>query len=348
MGFGRLSFLMRSLAAVGGSFFLGLLLSGTISPDQAQKRLPHEFRGQGCLPLSGDLSAAGDAFRQGFMGELAEAPDSQFTWRWQWTDNGSDPDLSQKWFDTLTKSPQTDLLLAGLGPAMDGFDPRLGDSIPCLLLGDGPVRSRNSWAIWPTTEQMRTRLLAILRQAPEPIAIILVASGSWSEVVLGGLNDSLPDLLVLPHDLDNSRWDDEIKALYQTRPGTILFWDRPHEASSLLSKRLGWSLFRQAKLIVPEGTVLPDSVTATILAPVWQPSSPPDSLQCARYFAWGRHVGRNLVQASRRVVCDSVKNLATAFPLIERDSLGSQTASQGWLPLADPAISRLSQALPKH
>jgi hypothetical protein len=335
---------------LGGCLGLGLLLSGTVAPADSPRRTVRLLRGSGCLPLSGDLSAAGDAFRQGFSLGLAESRDSSFLWRWQWTDNGSDPLLSQGWADSMGQLNRTpDLLLAGLGSAIDGF--RLStDSVPCLLLGDGALASPGVWPIWPDASWMRHRFLQWLRGTPRPIAIVMVASGPWADVVLGELRDSLPGVQILPHDLDNSRWDEELKQLVLNRPRTIVFWNRPHEASALLAKRLGWGVYRQARLLVPEGTVLPDSVHAETIAPVWQPTSPPDSLMCARYRTWGMEAGRALAQASSALVRDSLSRWTKALAQVRIDSLAMEPMAGGWAPLWSPSISAAEwpNPLPAH
>ncbi len=311
---------------------MGILLAGAVSPAFATKRAPHRFRGLGCLPLTGDLAPAGNAFRDGFAKGLAESRDTLFQWDWRWIDNGSDPLASQAWTDSAGREIRQDLLLAGMGPAVDGFRPR-PDSAPCLFLGDGPdLSSDRIWHIWPTTSRMRSILLRRLRAAPAPVAIVVAASGSWAEIVIDGLRDSLPTALVLPHDLDNQYWDKYVQQILETNPKTILFWDRPHEASALLAKRLAWPVYRKADLVVPEGAVLPDSATATVVAPVWQPSSPPDSLQCARYAAWGRSIGRAVAQASRIVVRDSLHGFHLALPRVAADSLGFEAGANGWFP----------------
>ncbi|MEN9306626.1 MAG: hypothetical protein RL173_558 [Fibrobacterota bacterium] len=341
---------MRSLSVLGGCLGLGLLLSGTVAPADSPKRPVRFLRGSGCLPLSGDLSAAGDAFRQGFSQGLAESRDSAFLWQWHWTDNGSDPFLSQGWADSMGRLDRTpDLLLAGLGPAIDGF--RLStDSVPCLLLGDGAPSTAGVWPIWPSASWMRQRILQWLRGTPRPIAIVTVASGAWTDVVMGELRDSLPGVQILPHDLDNTRWDEELKQFALNRPRTILFWNRPHEASSLLAKRLGWSVYRQARLLVPEGTVLPDSVIAETIAPVWQPTSPPDSLMCVRYRAWGLEAGRALAKASSTLVRDSLSRWTNALAEVRTDSLAMESMPGGWAPLWSPSISATEwpNPLPTH
>jgi len=314
------------------------LLAGTVVPADSPRRAVRLLRGQGCLPLSGDLSGAGDAFRQGFSQGLAEGRDSSFLWRWQWTDNGSDPLGSQGWIDTLGRAaPIPDLLLAGLGSAIDGFRPTT-DSVPCLFLGDGAPSVPGIWPIWPDAAWMRHRILDWLRNGPTPIAIVVVASGPWTDVVFGELRDSLPGVQILPHDLDNTRWDEEIKQFMLNKPRTIVFWNRPHEASALLAKRLGWPVFRKARLLVPEGTVLPDSVTAETIAPVWQPASPPDSSMCLRYRLWGLEVGRALAKASGLMVRDSLPRLATALAKLPVDSHTMESMPQGWVPVWSPGI----------
>jgi len=324
--------LLRSLAAVVGTMTMGVLLAGAVSPAFAVKRAPHRFRGLGCLPFSGDLAPVGKAFRDGFAKGLAESTDTSFHWDWRWTDNLSDPHALQAWTDTAGRTTRHDLLLAGMGPVVDGFRPR-PDSAPCLLLGDGPdLAPGQVWHIWPTTRRMQAILLERLRQAPSPVAIVVTASGSWAEIVIDGLRDSLPGALVLPHDLDNQNWDKYVQQLLETHPKTILFWNRPHEASALLAKRLAGPVFRKARLMALEGTVLPDSVGPDLAAPVWQPSSPPDSLQCARYASWGRLVGRSVAQASRIVLRDSLHGFQSALVRVESDSPDLETAANGWFP----------------
>lgn len=344
----------RSLIAAATALALGLLLTGAKMHDDRPARPLRVFHGSGCLPLSGDLAGAGDAFRQGFLEGVRSMPDSLSQWKWDWTDNGSDPVLAQAFADTVGQAIPCDLVLGGLGSAMEGLVLRTGtqDSlpfrgwatdpvrhgIPWLLLGDGPSADGGVWNLWPTTVRMRSWLLGVLQKSPGPVAIVVTASGSWTDVVFTGIRDSVPGVLILPHDLDNTRWDDAIRWLLETRPGTILFWDRPGEASSLLSKRLGWSVFRKSRLLVPEGTVLPDSMQASVLSPLWQPASPPDSLQCARYRSWGREAGRSLVAASDLALRDSLANLIVAFRNLPPDTLAREAWSDGWSPVFAPKI----------
>lgn len=345
---------MRSLLLATGVLVIGGLLAGTLSSDRGHERKIAVFLGSASLPLSGELSGAGDAFRTGFTEGLASVPDSGFLWRWDWVDNGSDPLLAQAWADTVGRSTAPDLLLAGLGAATEGLRiPRLASdstalplgrngfrtkSVPCLLLGDGPSAREGVWNLWPTTERMRAHLLEILRAAPKPVVVFLAASGSWSDIVFSGLRDSLKGLVVLPHDLDNSRWDEETKRLWETKPGTVLFWDRPHEASSLLAKPLAVGALRKAKVFVPEGTIVPDSLDVSVMAPVWQPASPPDSLQCRRYRAWGREVGASLAHATRLALNDSLGDLLEGIRKLPPDTLARETWPQGWSPVLGSGI----------
>jgi hypothetical protein len=349
MNFRPSSRMLRSLFVAAGTLALGLLLAGAFSFGKGQDRKIEVYQGSACLPLSGELAGAGDAFRVGFIEGIASVPDSHFVWRWNFTDNGSDPLLAQAWADSVGRSSSTDLLLAGLGSATEGLRvPRLEfdstklpegrngfrtKSVPCFLLGDGSPVREGIWNLWPTAERIRSHLRDILRDAPKPVVVVVAATGSWTDIVLSGLRDSLPGLVVLPHDLDNTRWDEEIKRLWETKPGTVLFWDRPHEASALLAKPLALGALRRARIFVPEGTIVSDSLGVTVMSPVWQPASPPDSLQCLRYRAWGREVGASLVRATRLALSDSLGDLLAGIRRLPPDSLARESWPQGWSPI---------------
>lgn len=346
----------RSLLLAAGVLVLAALLAGAFSSSPGKERGTAVFHGVANLPLSGDLAGAGDAFRAGFSEGLDSVRDSLFAWRWEWTDNGSDPLLAQAWADTVGRTAAPDLLLAGLGSAIEelrlprrnadtakiprGSKGVRAESVPCLLLGDGTPRGDGVWNLWPTADRVRARLLERLRDAPRPLVIFVVATGSWADIVLTELRDSLPESVILPHDLDNARWDAEIKRLWETRPGTVLFWDRPREASALLAKPLAVAALRKAKLLVPEGTVVPDSLEAQVMAPVWQPDSPPDSLQCARYRDWGREVGASLARATRLALVDSLGGLLEGLRRLSPDTLARESWARGWSPLPDRGVSR--------
>jgi hypothetical protein len=340
---------LRSFAVAAGILVLGLLLAGAFSFGKGQERKVEVFQGSACLPLSGELAGAGDAFRAGFTEGLGSVPDSHFVWRWSWADNGSDPLLAQAWADSVGRSNPPDLLLAGLGAATEGLHvPRresdstklpggrnefLTKSVPCLLLGDGSPVREGIWNLWPTTARMRSHLVELLREAKKPVVVVVAATGSWADIVLSDLRDSLPGLVILPHDLDNARWDEEIRRLWETRPGTVLFWDRPHEASALLAKPLARGALRRAELFVPEGTSVPESLGVSVMAPVWQPGTPPDSLQCLRYRAWGRLVGESLARATRLALSDSLGDLLEAIRKLPPDPRSRESWSQGWSPI---------------
>jgi len=354
MKFRPSSRMLRSLSIATGVLVLGLLLAGAFSFRQGQEKKIEVFQGSACLPLSGELAGAGDAFRTGFVEGIASVPDSHFVWRWNFADNGSDPFLAQAWADSVGRSRAPDLLLAGLGSATEGLRvPRLESdstklsegrnvfrtkSVPCFLLGDGTSGGENIWNIWPTTDRMRAHLLDLLREAKKPVVVVVAATGSWAEIVLSGLRDSLPGLVVLPHDLDNTRWDEETKRLWETKPQTVLFWDRPHEASALLAKPLAVGALRRAKLFVPEGTIYPGSLDVSVMAPVWQPASPPDSLQCRRLRDWGREVGASLVRATRLALADSLGDLLAGIRKLPPDSLARESWTQGWSPILTSRI----------
>lgn len=349
MKFSPSSRTLRSLSVATGVIVLGLLLAGAFSFRQGQERKVEVFQGFGCLPLSGELAGAGDAFRTGFTEGMGSVPDSHFVWRWNWTDNGSDPLLAQAWADSVGHSTSPDLLLAGMGSATEGLRiPRLEfdstkvpegrngfrtKSVPCFLMADGSAGREGIWNLWPTPQRMRAHLLGLLREAPRPVVVVVAATGSWAEIVFSGLSDSVKGLVVLPHDLENARWDETIKRLWETKPGTVLFWDRPHEASALLAKHLAIGALRRAKVFVPEGTIVPDSLHVSVMAPVWQPASPPDSLQCLRYRAWGRKVGESLARATRLALSDSLGDLLAGIRKLPPDSLSRESWSQGWSPI---------------
>jgi hypothetical protein len=356
----------RSSFFAAGLLALGLLLAGAFSSDSGKTRRIDVFQGEACLPLSGELAGAGDAFRSGFLEGLAGAADSGFVWRWNWTDNGSDPLIAQAWADSVGRSSSPDLLLAGLGSAIEGVrlpvlepdstalpEGRNGfrtKSVPTLLLGDGSEQRPGVWSLWPSMVRMRRHLTELLRDAPRPVVVVVAATGSWADVVLSPeLREPLGGPVILPHDLDNVRWDEEIKRLWETRPGSVLFWDRPHEATSLLSRPLARGALLRAKLFVPEGTLVPDSLDATVLAPLWQPASPPDSLQCLRYREWGRRVGESLSRSTRLTLSDTLESLREGFRRLP-PSDAFESGTQGWSPrlVAESLAAKRPIPAPEH
>ena len=65
---------------------------------------------------------------------------------------------------------------------------------------------------------------------------------------------------------------------------------------------------------------------------LWDWSSAPGSLHCARYASWGRLVGRSVAQASRIVLRDSLHGFQSALVRVESDSPDLETAANGWFP----------------
>ena len=174
----------------------------------------------------------------------------------------------------------------------------------------------------------RNRLLGILRTSPPPRTLVVQATGPWTEPVFPDLSDSLPDLQVILHDADNSRWEDAVSQILAQRPKTILFWDAPAEASSLLARRLAWPVIRNAAVWVPEGTDGPSWLHADTLRPLWQvvPGSASGS-----WKRWGWRCGRALALSSRLRVLDSLSEWIPAFAIVPADSTLRSSAT-GWYP----------------
>jgi hypothetical protein len=160
--------------------------------------------------------------------------------------------------------------------------------------------------------------------------VVVEATGAWTEPVFPALSDSLPGLLVLLHDPDNSRWDDAIQQILQLRPRTILLWNSPSDASSLLARRLAWPVFSAAKLWVPQGTVVPDGLHADTLRPVWQAVAG-DSAQIPAWKQWGWRCGQALARSSRRRVLDTLASWNDAFGAIVSEP-GLDAGPSGWYP----------------
>src|ERR1035437_3320781 len=266
----RIGHIGRVVAAVGVAAILSVFVAGADRSTHRHLRPGQKhFRGSANLPLSGDLGSAGNAFREGFSAGLASAPDSLFDWIWKWTDNEGDPAQAHAFVATGDSGRPADLLLVGLSAVTTGLP---ACPTPCLVLDDGGAHSPDPrrWDLWTPGPIQRERLLALLRKSPPPRTLVVEATGPWTEPVFPALSDSLPGLQVILHDADNSRWDDAVAQILGQCPKTVLFWDSPTAASSLLSRRLTWPILRCAKVWVPEGASVPESLQADTLRPVWQ------------------------------------------------------------------------------
>jgi hypothetical protein len=324
----RLGHAGRVAATVGAAAILSVFMAGSDRP--AQKHLrpgQRHFMGSASLPLSGDLGPAGAAFREGFSAGLASAPDSLFDWTWRWIDNEGDPAQARAFLVDGDSSPPTDLLLVGLSATATDLPacPKV-----CLVLDDGGGHPKDPrrWDLWIPSPVQRDRLLALLRKGPPPRTLVVEATGAWTEPVFPALSDSLPDLQVILHDADNSRWDDAVAQILGQRPKTVLFWDSPADASALLARRLTWPVLRSAAIWVPEGAAIPDPLHADTLRPLWQ-AVPGTALGSWR--SWGWHCGQALARSSRRRVLDSLPDWIPAFARLPSDS-ALQTSATGWYP----------------
>ncbi|HXP90721.1 MAG TPA: hypothetical protein VN931_07325 [Fibrobacteria bacterium] len=327
MPFDRRRYARGIAAAATASILLSLLLvGGAGSHPRPTRSGPRHFLGRGSLPLSGDFAGAGKAFRDGFLAGLRSVPDSLFDWTWTWSDNGGDPSLAGSFVATDDRM-RSDLVLVGLSSVATGL-PACRET--CLVLDDGGRHGPDSlrWDLWTPMPVQRRRLLALLRHAEPPRMLVVEATGSWTEPVFPALVDSLEGLQVILHDPGNSRWDDAVAQILDVHPRSVLFWDSPADAASLLSRRLAWPAFRSAKLWVPEGTPLPAGIQADTLRPIWQvvPGNGNPS-----WNRWGWRCGRALAEASRSHLCDPTGNWIRAFARVPPDS-GFSTGTAGWYP----------------
>lgn len=325
----RLGHLWRVAAAVGTAVFLSVFVAGADrSAHRPPRRSQRHFQGSASLPLSGDLGLAGTAFREGFSAGLESAPDSLFDWSWKWADNEGDPAQAQAFVSEGDSGRPSDLLLVGLSTAAAGL-PACRKA--CLVLDDGGPHSADPrrWDLWTPSAVRRNDLLDLLRRSPPPRTLVVEATGAWTEPVFPALVDSLPNLQVILHDADNSRWEDAVSQILAQRPRTILFWDAPAEAASLLSRRLAWPVFRSADVWVPEGTVIPPSLHADTLRPLWQVVP---GTELGSWRRWGWRCGRAVAESSRRRVLDSLSDWIPAFARIPSDST-LQANTTGWYPV---------------
>ena len=325
----RIRHVWRVVAAVGAAAILSVLVAGADrSANQRSNLARRHFMGTASLPLSGDLGLAGTAFREGFSAGLDSAPDSLFDWSWKWIDNEGDPIQAQAFVSASTEGTFADLLLVGMSTAAVGL-PTCPKA--CLVLDDGGMHPPDPrrWDLWTPSTVQRNRLLRILRGSPPPRTVVVEATGPWTEPVFPALSDSLPDLQMILHDAENSRWEDAVSQILAQRPKTVLFWDAPAEASSLLARRLVWPSLRSAVVWVPEGTIGPPWLHADTLRPLWQvvPGSSSGS-----WKDWGWRCGRALAQASRRRVLDTLPDWKSALALVPEDST-LQSSATGWYPV---------------
>jgi len=286
------------------------------------------FRGAASLPLSGDLGALGAAFREGFLAALDASGDSLWRWEWRWHDGLGDPMEVARWLERQGRD-SANLLLVGMSSATVDLP---ACPLECLVVGDGGFHAPDSlrWDLWTPAARQARRLVARLRTGPAPRAVVFESTGAWAEVI-HHVSDSLPDLMLLPHDLDNTRWDEPVRQMLESKPKTVLFWNGPLDAGSFLERRLAWSILERAKVWVPEGTVVPERIVAEPLAPLWQAQSPTDSLQVARWREWGRTVGGRLGKATGSRIRDSLPNFRKAFRNMPADST-VEVDSSAWFP----------------
>jgi len=316
----------RIAAVAVGTLVLSLLVVGAGSRPRLPGSGVRHFLGQGSLPLSGDYADAGNAFRDGFLAGLGSVPDSLFDWTWNWVDNGGDP-AQARTFAASAGGVRDDVLLIGLSS--------VATDLPacrkvCLVLDDGrqhrpdPLR----WDLWTPVPIQRARLLALLRNAAPPRMLVVEATGSWTEPVFPALVDSLAGLQVILHDPGNTKWDDAVARILEVRPHSVLFWDSPTDAASLLSRRLAWSALACARMWVPEGTAIPPGIRADTLRPVWQAVPGSSTVSWTR---WGWNCGRALAESSRDYLRDSTSDWIHAFSRTPPDS-ALETFGTGWCP----------------
>lgn len=319
--------IVRFAATAAGTLFLSVLLTGA-DRQTVHRPVPEpcHLRGIGILPLTGELAPLGLAFRDGFLEGIRSSPDSLFEWKWEWKDGTGDPQKARALLQEIAVK-RTDLVLAGLSTAAAGIG---RCPIPCLVLDDGEGGRDDSlrWDLWTPASVMRDRWIRKLRATPVPRLVVVQASGAWTEPVFPILADSVPGISFFLHDPDNSRWDDAVQRILELRPATLVLWNAPSEASSLLSRKLAWPVYRSARMWVPEGAVVPPGMEAEILRPLWQavPGAPEDG-----WKSWGVRCGRALAESSRRKILDSLPDWRGAFRRVHGDSL-LETGSQGWYP----------------
>lgn len=329
MSFDRAPGAKRLLVHGFGSLVLSLVLAGAVSqPQAAIRKQPRVFHGKGSLPLSGDLGPVGLAFRDGFLSVLDSSSDTLVRWDWRWQDDEGDPMLTAQWLESMS-SDSADLVLVGISSATV----HLGlCRTECLVVGDGGAHAADSlrWDLWTPAARQAQRLLAKLRSGKPPRAVVYESTGAWAEVIQT-VSDSLPEVLWLPHDLDNTRWDESVRQILEQHPHSVMFWNGPLDAQSFLAKRLVWPVLAEAKVWVPEGVALPAKIAADTLAPLWQAQTPVDSLQVGRWRAWGREVGKKLVLASRTRILDSLPRFRKAFRKVASDAT-VEVDSSAWFP----------------
>ncbi|MBK8800621.1 MAG: hypothetical protein IPN71_00915 [Fibrobacteres bacterium] len=329
MPFHRAPGAKRLLVRGLGSLVLSLVLVGAVSQPQAgSRKSARVFRGAACLPLSGDLAPLGVAFRQGFLAALDSTADSTVRWDWRWHDGLGDPLETSRWLERQTRD-SADLALVGISSATVN----LGRCpLECMVVGDGGVHAKDSlrWDLWTPAQRQAQRLLARLREGKPPRGVVFESTGAWAEVI-HHVSDSMPDLLLMPHDLDNTRWDEPVRQILVTKPRTVLFWNGPVDAQSFLGRRLAWTVLSQAQIWVPEGTQIPAGLAAQPMAPLWQAQTPADSVQIKRWHQWGREVGLHLAQASHLRIQDSLPQFRQAFRKVPTDAT-VEVDSSAWFP----------------
>lgn len=328
MPFHRAPGAKRLLAQGFGTLVLSLVLVGAVSPEAGGRKPAKVYRGVASLPLSGDLGPVGAAFREGFLAALDSAADTIVRWEWRWHDGMGDPMETSRWLQRLTKD-SADLALVGLSSSTVDLVPC---PLECLVLGDGGVHLPDSlrWDLWTPAKRQAQRLLAKLRSGSVPRAMVFESTGAWAEVV-HHVADSMPDLLLLPHDLDNTRWDEPVRQLLVAKSRTVMFWNGPADAQSFLSRRLAWSVLSKAKVWAPEGVELPAGIVAEPLAPLWQAQTPVDSLQLRRWREWGVQMGLRLAKASHLRIQDSSLHFRQAFRKVPTDAT-VEVDSSAWFP----------------
>lgn len=304
---------------------------GGCSSEHGSRSSARVFSGAGSLPLSGDFAAGAAAFRGGFEEALAASSDSTVSWTWSWHDNGGSAEDLQGWLDSVSTgtAPAPDLLLAGFATAVEGVD-LAKIRAPILWFGDGaPVSHPDLWPLWPDQRALRRLLTAWIAQRDTPSVALVLADAAWTPAFL---DTAYAGMEVIPHDPLMRRWDREIGQILARRPRTLVFWDRPEDAASLVARPLLARFLPGRSLLLPDGVDAPDGARVYRARPLWQPALPMDSIQSAFLRAWGGVVGRAVATSAMARARDTAASWRSAFRVARCDSARVDPPEGGWLP----------------
>jgi hypothetical protein len=267
---------------------LPLLALGLLSC-RKEEAPPRSLKVVGILPLSGIFSADGKAFRLGLEQGLEDGRPDSLRIAFEVLDNASSVDSSHA---LLARIPPCRWLVAGIGPAVSDLPAPSGAR--GVWVGEGTPADSQWLRVSTGAGSAADSLISWYRRVPKPVAVLFPASGAWAPAIQEHLARAADSLVLIPHDAGEQDWSREVERLWTRRPRSVLLWNSPEEARSLMRHPDLRRLWKKVSVLGPLG-----SGTREAWGPVWDPSLSPDSLELAHWQALGRRVGRMVLGAEQ-------------------------------------------------